>query len=260
MISNMIKLERQAGFALLRMDDGKANAINAGFLSEFSRALDDCSRPEASPLLLTGRGDFFSAGLDLPGLSTFDRPGIEAIERDLVALLRRLFCWPAPVVAAVNGHAIAGGCILALQADWRAMARGPFKIGVNETRLGLGLPAFVLETLRVQIPTAALRRVALEGPLLEPEQALGLGLVDELAAAESLRTRARERLQELSAIPRPSYAQVKGMLRRPAVEAYERTRAEDTRLWIDLWFSPAGSALREETVARLKAKREEPQR
>ncbi len=250
----MITAERDGGIAVLRMNDGKANAMNPAFLEALDRALEECRSPAPAPLLLTGFGGIFSAGLDLPLLTGFDRPAMEAFLRRFHGSLARLFAWPAPVVAAVNGHAIAGGCILAMQADARVMARGAFRIGISELALGLALPSIVVETFRVRLGAAGLSAVALGSSLHVPEDALAVGLVDELASPGELEGRARERLAAWTASP-PAFAQVKGLIRRGALEAMEAHFEEDARGWLDIWFLPETRRRLEEAVAKLQARK-----
>src|SRR5207249_7628146 len=123
-----------------------------------------------------------------------------------------------PVVAAVNGHAIAGGCVLALQADVRIGARADFRMGLNEVQLGIALPAVVLETLRAQVPPQSLLPIALEGRLFPPHEALALGLLHEVVPKESLEQRAAERALELASLPRQAFAAVKSAIRAPVAE------------------------------------------
>ena len=155
---------------------------------------------------------------------------------------------PRPVVAAVNGHAIAGGCVLVQQADVRVMAAGKFKIGLNETRIGVGLPSAVVETLRFHAPGSFLP-VALEGGLFDPDEALRLGLVDEVA--DDAEARALERARELAEIPAAAYAQVKAALRAPFVERAEVEHEEALEWWLDTWESAAAQKRIGEVVAKL---------
>lgn len=246
----MIRLERNGEVAILRMDDGKANAMNPRFFSDLEKGMADAR--DAGALVLIGARSFFSGGLDLPFLAPLERARIEEIYEALHGSMMRLFSFPAPVVAAINGHAIAGGCVLAFQSDARVMAQGSFKIGLNETQLGLALPAFVVETFRGRLAPGVFERTILEGPLYSPDLALTAGLVDEVAAAPELEGRAVERARQLASIPREAFAESKRLIRAAAVERSERARREDSRQWIDLWFSPAAQRRIGELVAKLK--------
>jgi enoyl-CoA hydratase len=167
-------------------------------------------------------------------------------------VMLRVFSCPKPIVAAINGHAIAGGCVLGLQCDWRVMSAGDFKIGLNETQLGIGLPSSVLEPLRAAVGPASLVPIAFEGKLFSPADALALGLVHEVVDADALEARARARAQSLASVPATAVAQVKLGLRRPAIEAIRARAAEETERWLDTWFSPPAQQLLRETVARLR--------
>ena len=145
------------------MRAGKANAIGTAFLDRLSAQLDAVESSGASALVLTGEGTAFSAGLDLPEVAGLDRARLERFIRRFSEVMLRVFTLPVPVVAAINGHAIAGGCVLAMQADVRLAAAGDYRIGLNEVQIGLGLPAVVVETLRAQVSPASLGPVALEG-------------------------------------------------------------------------------------------------
>lgn len=246
----VIRVERSGEVAVLRMDDGKANAMNHEFFAALDRGMSEAR--DAGALVVTGAGKFFSGGLDLPFLAPLARPRIEEIYEALHGAMMRLFSFPAPVVAAVNGHAIAGGCILALQADARVMAQGNFKFGLNEAQLGLAMPAFVVETLRGRLAPGVFERTILEGPLYSPEQARAAGLVDELAVAPDLEKRAMERAFELASVPREAFAESKRLIRAVAAERAEKGRKEDARHWIDLWFSPPAQRRIGEIVAKLK--------
>jgi len=250
MMASMISVEKRNGIAILRMDDGKANAMNPRFFSDLERGMDEAA--EAGALVLTGAGSFFSGGLDLPYLAPLDRARIEEVYEDLHRAMMRLFLFPAPVVAAVNGHAIAGGCILAFLSDARVMSRGSFKIGLNEGRLGLALPAFVVETFRGRIAPRIFERMILEGPLFSPEEALECGLVDELVSPSELEERSIERAVQLAAVPREAFAESKRLIREAASRRAEEGRDGDGRQWIDLWFSPPAQDRIREIVAKLK--------
>jgi enoyl-CoA hydratase len=187
-----MRLERQDDVAVLRMNDGRANAIGPPFLDGLDAAMDALG--DARALVVVGVGSIFSAGLDLPRLIALDEREMQAFIARFSDVMLRLFALPLPVVAAVNGHAIAGGCVLALQADVRLCAeRDGTKIGLNETALGIGLPSVVVETLRFRVPASSLVPLALEGRLVGPREAHALGLVDELVAPDALEARAVDR-------------------------------------------------------------------
>jgi enoyl-CoA hydratase len=245
-----MQLERQDDLAIIQIHTGKANAIGPEWLTSLHQLLDQLG--DARALLVTGYEGFFSAGLDLPSLLPLDRPAIHAFIDRFNATMLRLFEVPIPVVAAVNGHAVAGGCVLAMQADWRIMTDRACKIGLNEVPLGIGLPTVVVETLRCQVSPATLVPVALEGRLVGPEEALRLGLVHEVVPAAQLLTRALARARELAALPPSATRQVKTSIRRAVSELVRSHQAEDTGRWVATWFSNEGQALLHAAVAKLR--------
>ena len=179
-----MSLEFTEQVAVLRMDFGKANAIGEAFLERMSALLDEVAGRKARALVLTGDGRIFCAGLDLPALLDRSAEDIAGFIDRFSTFMLRVFELPIPVIAAVDGHAVAGGCVLALQTDFRFMSGGT--IGLNEVRIGVGLPAVVLETLKLQVSARALRTIALEGRLFEPDAALHIGLVDQVVGPDRL--------------------------------------------------------------------------
>jgi enoyl-CoA hydratase len=248
-----MNIERSGEVAVLRMNAGKANAISGTFLAQLGAQLDALG--DARALVITGYQSFFSGGLDLPALLSLDPAQMSAFIDAFGASMLRVFELPLPVIAAVNGHAVAGGCVLALQADQRLMADGNARIGLNEVTLGIGLPTVVVETLRCQVPSPSLRPIALEGRMLLAREALQLGLVDEVVAPAELEQRAVARARELGSLPRGAYAQIKAALRRPASEAARRDTGAETASWVATWFSEGGQERIRSAVEKLARKK-----
>jgi enoyl-CoA hydratase len=245
-------LERIDDVALLRMKAGKANAMGDAFLARMSALLDELALREPRALVITGDGRIFCAGLDLPSLLERDAQQMARFIESFSVLMLRLFELPFPVVAAIDGHAVAGGCVLALQADVRIMSAGT--IGLNEVRIGVGLPAVVLETLRMQVPPQSLRPIALEGTLFDPEGAVRIGLVDEAVSPAQLLPRALEKARELGALPKSAFRRIKRSLRAPVAEAARRAGVSDRDLWAAGFASPEAQAHVRAVVERLRSK------
>ena len=193
----------------IAMDGARKSALGTGMMQSL---LDHLRRAAGAPILLTGGGDAFSAGLDLREVAGFDAAGAEPFLRMLEECMSALYLYPGPTVAAVNGHAIAGGCVLALCCDQRIATSHPAtKIGLNETPLGLRFPPRVLAIVRSRVPRQHLERVVLGGELFTPTEAQRVGLVDEVG--ENPVALARVRLDALSASPSAAYARTKRDLR-----------------------------------------------
>jgi enoyl-CoA hydratase len=249
-----ITLEQLGDVSVLRMDNGKANAMNPEMLIGLDGSLVQFLESDARSLVIIGYDRFFCAGLDLVTLSQLDREGMLGFMRLFQRVMLAFFWCPRPVVAAVNGHAVAGGCVLAMQADARIATDGKLKVGLNETVLGVGLPLVVAETLRTQLDPRVFASIAIEGQLYDGQTALDLGLLHERVAPDRVLDRALERSRELGAIPQAAFAQAKHVLRGPAHEAVLSVTAEQDDAWLDTWFGDEATALRDAVVAQLTTK------
>jgi enoyl-CoA hydratase/carnithine racemase len=186
-------------------------------------------------VLLTGTTDAFSAGLDLRELAGLDARAMEAFLRKLEAVVEALYTYPGPTVALVNGHAIAGGCILALACDHQVSTSNPrTRIGLNEIALGLELPPLALSVVCERVPKRYLNRVLLGAELHDPAAALRLGLVDEVS--DDAGAVARAKLAALDSHPRSAYARTKAGLRGQTVDASQNERRFAEML--PAWTSP----------------------
>jgi enoyl-CoA hydratase len=219
-----IHIEEAGDVAIVRIDRPPANALDLDLLAEGHEVRERLAREEPDAVVITGRERFFSAGMDLkaaPSLSAGEqRHTVDGINR----LFTGWYAFPRPVVAAVNGHAVAGGLILALCADHRVCAtEGRF--GLTELRAGLPYPVAAISVVRAELSPAAARRLVLGASLVEPEEALALGVVDELRPPDEVLPRAIEVASERASLPSATYAQVKRQLRGPAIDAIDRALA-----------------------------------
>ena len=231
------------------MRAGKANAMNTRLLSGLIGALDELG--DAAAVVITGEGSSFSAGLALPELIDLDRPAMGELIGLFERAMHRVLALPVATIAAINGHAYAGGCVLALMCDVRLMAAGTARIGLNEIALGIGLPSLVIEPLRARLPASQHAAVALEGRLFSPEEAVRAQLVDETLAPERLVAAAIERAAQLGRAP-VAYAQIKDALLRPVLAAIARDQATTREAWLDTWFSPHAQITLRAAVEKMK--------
>lgn len=236
----MIERETKDGIVTLRLAYGKASVLDLEFLERIEQELASCS--DAAAVILTGSGSIFSAGVDLfrltSGEADYIPRFIDALDRVFLAVLN----FPRPLVAAVNGHAIAGGCILAACSDYRLMAEGKGRIGVPELLVGVPFPALALEIMRAAVSPSAFARLALTGETLLPEEALAAGLVDEVTPPDTLLQRAEAVARHLGAIPREAFALTKAEVRAPVRERAERYARQWGEEVHKVWLEPATHA------------------
>ena len=236
-MSRYVKIEEQGSIAIVRLDRPPANAIDRELLRESHDILDELGALEPDAVVLTGREGFFSAGADLKAVPTLDAEG----QREMVTGINRLvagwYGFPRPVVCAVNGHAIAGGLVLALCGDYRVGATAG-KLGLTELRVGIPYPAAAMAIVRAELSPPAARRLTLEAELVDPPTALSLGILDELVDPSSVVPRALEVAARLGEMPSSGYAAVKKQLRGDIVAALETIAAEGTDPMIEQWLLP----------------------
>ncbi len=207
-----LTIEQHGDVALLRIDRPPANALDLELLEEGARARDELAAASPGAVVITGRDGFFSAGVDLKLAPTLDAEA----QRGMVTGINRLFAgwygFPRPVICAVNGHAIAGGLILALCGDQRVGAREG-KLGLTEVAAGIPYPRAAIAIVRAELSAASARRLVLGGELVEPEDALRLGLVDELQDAPDVVPRALALAAARARLPREAHERIKLQLR-----------------------------------------------
>jgi enoyl-CoA hydratase len=216
-----IHIEEAGDVAVVRIDRPPANALDLDLLAEGHAVRQQLESAQPGAVVIVGRERFFSAGMDLkeaPSLSVGEqRRTVDGINR----LFSGWYAFPRPVVAAVNGHAIAGGLILALCADHRVCA-SEGSLGLTELRAGIPYPFAAISIVRQELTAQAARRLVLGAALVQPAEALELGAVDELRPPDEVLPRAIEVATALAALPRGTYTQVKRQLRGPTIEAIDR--------------------------------------
>ncbi len=228
----------------LRLEHGKVNAFDLELCRDLIAALAD-AESRTGPLIVTAAGSSFSAGVDLFRVVDGGRPYVEQFLPALSEVFLRLFTLPRPVVAAINGHAIAGGCILACACDYRVMVDGKARIGLPELAVGVPFPASAIELLRSVTDPSRLHEYLFLGRTYEGADAAAAGLVNEVVPAERVAQRAAEVARDLGSRPAASYRITKQFLRGPAAERIREAERDRTGL-IEAWSS-------EQTVETLRS-------
>ncbi|MEL7060302.1 MAG: enoyl-CoA hydratase/isomerase family protein [Acidobacteriota bacterium] len=242
----MIQHEDHDGVVVLRLAHGPVNAFDTNLFDAVSDQFDRLESQDHRAVVLAGAGRAFSAGVDLQQVIDGGEDYLRAFLPALASTLQRLFVHHRPVVAALHGHAIAGGCVLAACADRRVMVAEGARIGISELTVGVPFPVAALEPMRFLLPTTVLQDLVYSGRLLEPEEALRVGLVDELAPSDEVFNRSVAAAQRLAAIPDDAFALTKRHLRREAIQAMRERSLELDAEVFDLWRRP-------ETIDRLRA-------
>jgi enoyl-CoA hydratase len=228
----MLEVEQRSGVTVLRMCHGKVSALDLELLQAITAALGEM--PEAAPAVITGTGSAFSAGVDLRRIVA-GGPGYAAeFLPALTAAFLAIFDHPGPVVAAVNGHAIAGGCVIAAACDVRLMSQG--SIGLAELSVGVPFPVSAMEIMRYAVGPAA-GRLALGAPLLDPAGARSIGLVHDVVAPEALLDLAVGQAGAMGRTPAEVFSFTKRQLQQPARERIAARGDDDAVL--AMWSSAA---------------------
>ena len=237
----VIGLEQQDGIALVRLNRGVINAINQPVLDELGKALQELKdEPGVCGLVLTSSNDkFFSIGFDLPALYPLPQQEFGAFFRAFNLLCLDLYAFPKPTIAAITGHATAGGCIMALCTDYRFIAEGHRLIGVNESKLGVPITYLADCILRHVLGDLQAREVVYTGELYPPEDALGMGMVDQTYPLEEVVSAAIQKARDLGEIPGDAFAANK-RLKVHSTEAQVRSHLEEeVKLFLEQWYAPA---------------------
>jgi enoyl-CoA hydratase len=233
----MIERARNDGILTLRLAHGKASALDLELAEAIALAFAEGA--DADAVILTGTGSIFSAGVDLFRLVEKGEEYVNRFYPALGRMLLDLFSFPKPVVVAVNGHAIAGGCIMTLAGDYRLMASGNGRIGMPELLVGVPFPPSVLEAVRFSVPPQHLQSLIYTGRTVTADDALRYGLIDEVVAPESLASRAEEVARQLAALPARAFELAKRQLREKTIGRAKRYNAEFDDEIRALWADPA---------------------
>ena len=233
-----MRIRREEGIATVTLRRGKVNALNGELVDSLQRSLSSLeSERDVGAVILTGEGKFFSFGFDIPQLLPLSREQFADYLRRFTALYRYLFVYSKPVVAALNGHAIAAGCMLALACDHRVMAEGKAKISLNEATFGSSLFAGSVEMLRFWVGGVVATDVAVSGRMFAAAEAKSLGLVHETAPADAIASAARRAAAELASRSPAAFASIKSLLRAPVADEMDRREPKSIADFVEIWYS-----------------------
>jgi enoyl-CoA hydratase len=234
----MIDIKTDAGVAVMTLAHGKANALDIEFCEALATRFVELRRSDVKAVVLTGHGKIFSAGVDLKRLNEGGPDYVRKFLPALHKLYDTVFFHPKPVVAAINGHAIAGGCVLACCADRRIMARESGRIGVTELLVGVPFPALAFEIVRFAVPPRHLSEFTLTGATYATDVALQRGWIDEIAEPGDLIEDAVAVAQELALLSAAAFAQTKAQIRQAVSERTALSGQATDQVVTAIWAAP----------------------
>jgi Delta3-Delta2-enoyl-CoA isomerase len=238
----------------LRLNRPPVNALTGELLSMLRKAIQQAPRDSVRALILSGLPGRFSGGLDVPLLLTLDAPAVAELWGELYGTLQAIASSPIPVVAAMTGHAPAGGTVLALFCDWRVMAEGDYKLGLNEVQVGIPLPPVILGGLQRLVGLRRAEYLGASGALVAPQEAIAMGLVDELAPVEEVVPRAQIWCTRMLALPPEAMALTRRQARADLLRLFASGMDAELKSVIENWWSPGTQATLRALVERLKKK------
>ncbi len=233
----------------VRLDRPKVNALDPATLHALAAAVEAATADDGvRGVLFLGAGRCFSAGLDLNLLVGCDAAGVDALLVALDRALEAIFRCPKPVAVAVEGHAIAGGMVLALAADHLVLGTGDYRLGLTELKVGVPFPRTAFEIVHTALPPRGARRFVYEAGLLPPQHAYGLGAGDALDGEPVAAARAW--LQTVTARPAVTFAWAKRQLREAAWDRIDARRDVERPAVAEALLSPPVRAALEASLAR----------
>jgi enoyl-CoA hydratase/carnithine racemase len=248
--------DHPGGIRELALERPPVNALDPRLIRKLREEIEAVGQDEVKALVLTSRlPSRFSGGLDIPALLELDRAGMAQVLEDFFALLKALAFLPCPSVAALNGHAPAGGAVLALHCDLVVLAEGDFRIGLNEVQVGLPLPASIHAVLARRVGLQAAERLAVRGLLVASAEAYRLGLVDELVPVDAVRERAFELAREFLSLPKQAMLRTRALARCDLQEQILALSPATQEAFLEDWFSKECQQALRAFVERLRAGR-----
>jgi enoyl-CoA hydratase len=246
----MIERSTNGSVLTIRLAHGKVSAFDLELAEGLALAIAEAASSDARAVILTGTGSSLSAGVDLYRVIDGGAEYVDRFYPAMVKMFLELFAFPKPLVVAANGHAIAGGTILTLAGDYRLIAAGKARMGIPEMLVGVPFPPSVLAAIQFAVPAQHLQNLIYTGRTVAPDEALHLGLVDEIVPAESLADRAMEVATQFAALPQPAFTLAKRQLRDHALDRARRYNSEFGDDILALWRAPETHAVIREYLAR----------
>jgi Delta3-Delta2-enoyl-CoA isomerase len=224
--------------ATVTLSRGKVNALNEAMVEE----IHDCFRAietddTVRAVILTGQGKFFTFGFDIPGFLSYSKESFSGYLRKFSGLYTYMFTFPKPIIAALNGHTIAGGCMLAVACDYRLMVTGKARISLNEINFGSSVFAGSVAMLKYCVGDRNAQEILYSGKMYAAEEAAMLGLANRVTSEEDLGAEALRVAQDLAGKDGAAFRSVKSLLRTAIAKEMTRTEEASLREFVDIWYS-----------------------
>ena len=237
---NTIKVSVKDRLATITLARGKSNALNRELVMELDDMLKNISADDnIGGVILTGSAPFFSAGLDLVELFNYNEDEAKSFFTLFFDFAANMVSFKKPMVAAISGHSPAGGCVMALACDYRVMAEGQYIIGLNEVPVGIIVPNSIFQLYSFWIGKAEASRSLLTGKLYNPEEALKVGLVDDVVKGETLLTTAERKIKKFMELESNTWSQSKQNIREELIASMNADQSATLAKMLQQWWSPA---------------------
>ncbi len=234
----MLRLENRDHISHLVMNHGKVNVMDIEFCRELNRHLEALEHDSSRAVILSGNERVFSAGIDLKRWLAESGDYVEPFLEELERVMERIFLFSKPIISVIQGHAVAGGCMMAAACDYRLIAPAA-RIGIPELRVGVPLPMMAIEIMRFVANTRDFQNVVNVGRMFEGSEAVAAGLASEVVAPEKLFDRADQIAQEFSVIPEAAFRLTKQQSRAPVMRIVAQNRADFHAEYLKIWRSPS---------------------
>lgn len=252
---NTIAVTIKDRLAIITLNRGKSNSLNREMVTELSDMLQNiASDANIGGAIITGKENFFSAGLDLIELYHYNEEEARSFWNLFLDFVAKITAFKKPLIAAINGHSPAGGCVIALACDARVMAQGKYIIGLNEVPVGIIVPNSIFELYSFWLGKANATRSLLEGKLFNPEEAITIGLVDEVVKQEGILTAAERKARKYMAFEQNTWSQSKINIRKSLIETTSADQSADLELMLKQWWSSNTRAILKTIIDSLQKK------
>jgi enoyl-CoA hydratase/carnithine racemase len=235
---NFLRTEQKDGITMVILSRGKVNAINEFVVDELSECVRSLVEDrETKAIVLTGSGKFFSFGFDIPEFLGYGRADFIRYLVKFCNLYTQIYLCPKPVIACLNGHTIAGGCMIAIACDYRIMISGKARIALNELNFASSVFAGSVEALRACVGNRNAETVLLSGAMYSAEEALKMGLVDQVVSEAELGQETKKIACVFAEKDGVAFKSIKYLLRKDLAETMRKKEKESILEFVDIWYS-----------------------